>query len=130
MQQARNKGVAANATAETGPWLVTLDAPIYAPIMQYAENECDPHLAVCWSTSIALMHSHDAMCREACIAPVAACVSPCNTCRKLSASISLCRPKRPFYGHKRKAFIVPNLMKANKLQKSPIWTPAGAQCPT
>ncbi|KAK9842559.1 hypothetical protein WJX81_006090 [Elliptochloris bilobata] len=37
-QQARNKANEGNATAEAGPWLVTLDGPIYGPVMQYAEN--------------------------------------------------------------------------------------------
>ncbi|CAH8270687.1 unnamed protein product [Arabidopsis lyrata] len=27
-----------NATADTGPWLITLDAPSYLPVMQHAEN--------------------------------------------------------------------------------------------
>lgn len=27
-----------NATADTGPWLITLDAPSYLPVMQHAKN--------------------------------------------------------------------------------------------
>ena len=27
-----------NATAENGPWVITLDAPSYLPVMQHAKN--------------------------------------------------------------------------------------------
>lgn len=36
--QAGNEG----ATAEKGPWLITLDAPTYTSVMSYADNRHDP----------------------------------------------------------------------------------------
>lgn len=38
-QQAREEGHE-HATAETGPWLLTLDFPLYQPVVTHAKNRC------------------------------------------------------------------------------------------
>ena len=40
-QAAKSKGHP-DATAAAGPWLVTLDAPSYMPVMQHAKDRCRP----------------------------------------------------------------------------------------
>lgn len=37
-ETAKKKEVSSTATAENGPWVVTLDAPSYVPVLQHAEN--------------------------------------------------------------------------------------------
>jgi Zn-dependent oligopeptidase len=39
-QQARSAGHE-QATAEAGPWLLTLDFPSYYPVLTHAKNRCD-----------------------------------------------------------------------------------------
>ncbi len=35
----------ANATAQSGPWMLGLDEPSYVAVLTYADNRCVPHLA-------------------------------------------------------------------------------------